>query len=69
MALYEYRIEAFNARGDDQYLDRFAQRLEVLFDRGWSVIERSKDTASPGWWRVELFKEDHHRKEDGVQAI
>lgn len=29
---YEYRLEAFNALADNQNLDRFAQRLDELFE-------------------------------------
>lgn len=57
MTLYEYRFEAFNARADDEHLNRFAEFLDVLFERGWSVLQTSRDMASPGWWRVELIKE------------
>jgi hypothetical protein len=57
MLLCEYRLEAFNARGDDEYLDQFAQRLDELFDRGWTLLDSSREICSAGWWRVELFKE------------
>jgi len=57
MTLCEYRFEQFNARGDDDYVDRFAWRLDDLFDRGWTLLNSARETASPGWWRVELFRD------------
>jgi len=64
MALYEHRIEAFDARGGDAYLDRFAEYLEMLFDQGWSVLERSRDMACSSWWSAELFREQPTRAEN-----
>ena len=57
MTLCEYRFERFNACGDDTYVDRFAQHLSDLFDRGWMLLDSARETASPGWWRVELFRD------------
>ena len=57
MLLCEYHLEAFNARGDDEYFDQFSQRLDELFDLGWTLLDSSREMASAAWWRVELFKE------------
>jgi hypothetical protein len=57
MLLYEYRLEAFNARGDDEYIDEFARRLDELLDLGWTLLDSTRERALAGWWRVELFKE------------
>ena len=64
MIVCEYRFENFNARGDDEYLDRFAQRLDQLFAQGWTVLDSYRDAAFEGWWRVELYKTDTLRFED-----
>jgi hypothetical protein len=57
MAFCEYRLEPFYARGDDEYLDGFAQHLDELFAEGWILVDSTKDKSLAGWWRVELFKE------------
>jgi len=57
MALCEYRFEPFHACGDDEYIDRFAQRLDELFSQGWFLIDSTREKDFAGWWRVELFKE------------
>jgi hypothetical protein len=57
MLLYEYRLEAFNARGNDEHIDEFARRLDELLDLGWTLLDSSREIALAGWWRVELFKE------------
>lgn len=57
MALCEYRFELFNALGDDEYIDRFAQHLDELFDQGWSLVDSARDKSFAGLWQVELFRE------------
>jgi len=57
MTLCEYRFETFNARGADEYLDQFAERLDGWFAEGWAVLDSKRETARAGWWRIELFKE------------
>jgi len=56
MPLCEFRFENFNARGDDEYLDCFAERLDQLFAEGWILLDSRRDGAFKGWWRVELYK-------------
>jgi len=58
MALCEYRFEPFDARGDDEYVDHFVQRLDELFAQGWVLVDSARDKSFAGWWRVELFKEN-----------
>jgi hypothetical protein len=53
----EYRFENFNARGDDEYLDRFSRRLNELFREGWTAPEINRDPANKGWWRLCLMKD------------
>lgn len=57
MPLYEYRIEAFNARGGDDYVDRFSALLDRLFESGWTVLDSVREQPLTGWWRVELQRE------------
>jgi len=57
MSVCEYRFEPFDARGDDEYIDRFTQRLDKLFAEGWILVDSTRDKSFVGWWRVELFKE------------
>jgi hypothetical protein len=59
----EYRFENFNARGDDEYLDRFSRRFERLFRAGWTAPEINRDPAVRGWWRLCLVKESDSRPE------
>jgi len=54
MILCEYRFENFNTRGDDDYLDSFAVRLDELFTQGWALLDAHRDAE--GWWQVELYK-------------
>jgi len=57
MTLCEYFFVRFNARGDDEYVDRFAEHLNELLDQGWTLFDSGRETASPGWWRVDLFRD------------
>lgn len=57
MILCEYRFDRFNARGNDEYLDRFADHLNELLGSGWTAPEVIRDSASSGWWLVCLFKD------------
>jgi hypothetical protein len=56
MTVGEYLFENFDARGDDEYLDRFSHRLDELFAAGWKLLESRKDSGYKGWWRIELFR-------------
>ncbi len=52
----EQSVAWFNARGDDRYFYECSDRLDELFAAGWRLIDSRGDTASVGWWRVELLK-------------
>jgi hypothetical protein len=54
----EYRFENFNARGDEDYLNQFARRLDELFRVGWTAPEVNRDPAFKGWWQLCLVKAD-----------
>jgi hypothetical protein len=56
MVVFECLFETFDARGDDEYLDIFSERLDGLFASGWKLAESRRDTAFSGWWRVELLR-------------
>jgi hypothetical protein len=58
MTVCEYRFESFNARGDEEYLERFAHFLDELFRIGWAAPEVIRHSAGNGWWLVSLYKED-----------
>jgi hypothetical protein len=45
MVICEYLFENFDARGDDQYLDEFSERLDELFRSGWKLVESRKDAG------------------------
>jgi hypothetical protein len=53
----EYRFENFNARGDDDYLNRFARQLDELFQAGWTAPEVNRDPAFKGRWQLCLVKD------------
>jgi hypothetical protein len=53
----EFQFENFNARGDDEYLNEFARRLDDLFQAGWTALDTSRDPAFHGWWQLCLLKE------------
>jgi hypothetical protein len=55
--VFEHRFESFDTRGNDCYIDGFAERLDRLIVEGWKVLESTRDPFSAGWWRVELLKE------------
>ncbi|MBZ5695921.1 MAG: hypothetical protein LAN36_11250 [Acidobacteriia bacterium] len=57
LTLCEYQFELFDARGSDEYLDRFAARLDEFFNAGWQVLDASRDPAAAGVWRVYLSRE------------
>lgn len=69
MTLCEYRFERFNACGDDKYVDRFARRLDELFLRGWTLVDSRREMASPGWWRVELFRDKISKLENASAGV
>jgi hypothetical protein len=60
MTLCEFQVKAFNARGDDEYLDEVASYLDRLLESGWELIDRERDQC-PGWWRVWLYLESEPR--------
>jgi hypothetical protein len=45
----EYLFENFDARGDDEHLERFSDRLDELFASGWKLLESRKDAAFRGF--------------------
>jgi hypothetical protein len=57
VTLCEYRFEVFDARGTDDYLDGFAERLDELFSAGWTLPDAERHPALYGWWRLCLFRE------------
>ncbi|MGC2162039.1 MAG: hypothetical protein WA634_09045 [Silvibacterium sp.] len=57
MILCEYRFEALYARGDDRYLNLFANYLDVLFRDGWIAHQVKRDPALKGWWQLCLAKD------------
>ena len=69
MCLCEYRFENFNARGYDEYLAEFAQRLDQLFAEGWILLNTQRDAAFKGWWQVELHKSGVSRLDDARVRI
>jgi hypothetical protein len=58
--VFEHRFESFDTRGNDCYIDGFAERLDRLIVEGWKVLQSTRDPLSAGWWRVELLKEARH---------
>lgn len=52
MILCEYRFEALYARGDDRYLNLFANYLDVLFRDGWIAHQVKRDPGLKGWWQL-----------------
>jgi hypothetical protein len=54
----EYLFENFDARGGDDYLNRFARKLDELFRAGWTAPEVNRDPALKGWWQLSLVKYD-----------
>jgi hypothetical protein len=69
MIVCECRFESFNARGNDEYLDCFAQRLDQLLASGWTLLDSHRDSAFKGWWQIELFKADVLPLEDARLGI
>jgi hypothetical protein len=53
----EFQFESFNARGEDEYLNEFARRLDDLFQAGWTALDANRDPAFRGWWQLCLLKE------------
>jgi hypothetical protein len=59
----EYRFENFDARGDEEYLDRIARQLDELFRAGWTAPEVNRDSTFSGWWKICLYKENRVESE------
>ena len=57
MTVCEYQFARFNSRGGDDYLNRFAERLDTLFADGWTMLEAGRNGL--GWWQVCLYREPH----------
>lgn len=57
MTICEYRFEHVHIRGSDGYLDRFAARLDELFESRWKVLETKLDEAAHGWWTICLYRD------------
>jgi hypothetical protein len=57
VTVFELRFERFNARGNDEHLDRMAALLDDLLDARWTLADAKRDPAGCGWWRVCLYRD------------
>lgn len=62
MSICECQFESFSARGNEDYLDRFAAQLGALFQRGWTMADAARDGL--GWWQVCLYREPKAGREE-----
>jgi len=53
----ELRLETFNARGNDEHLDRMAALLDDLLEARWVLADAMRDPAGGGWWQMCLYRD------------
>ncbi|MGH9715802.1 MAG: hypothetical protein ACRD4R_03600 [Candidatus Acidiferrales bacterium] len=57
MTVCEFRFERFNARGNDEYLDRVSALLEDLLEARWVLADAARHPEGGGWWQICLYRE------------
>lgn len=67
MTVCEFRYEGFNARGNDEHLDRMAALLDDLLEARWVLADAVRDPGGGGWWRICLYREMGQRAVDGAR--
>jgi len=58
MIVCEYLYTEFNARGNDEYIVWWAERLEEVLAQGWQVVDAVRKTPRNGMWSVCLARSD-----------
>jgi len=66
VTICEFRFESFNARGDDEYLDRVTALLDDLLDARWVLDDAMREPAGGGWWRICLYRHVDERAVDSA---
>jgi hypothetical protein len=62
VSICEYQFASFDARGNEDYLDRFATQLDALFQRGWTMADAARDGR--GWGQGCLYRERKTGREE-----
>ncbi len=54
MIVYEYFFKEFHARGNGDYLTKWAAQVDQLAAEGWKVLDCCRKNEQPGFWTVIL---------------
>jgi len=57
VTICELRFERFNARGNDEYLDRLTALLDDLLEARWVLADAVRDPSGGGWWSICLCRD------------